>query len=216
MILKIIDANHVRLEQLGWTRKICCWNAHGCPLTMFFFVTMNDYKTMISISRNQFVNSQAFLKTHHGHRKDFITPRWLICPVSRSLFRPRERGMRSAGRESYWLKDNLPRIFWRVCWASMFSLRVEGSYFRGWSQQKFHWDSSRKNVHDILILWSLRCDDHFSDVPKLMNHFMTFVLCHDKSEIFHFFLPPVEDPRFWICKRRPSCDTPISELMLSF
>lgn len=69
----------------------------------------------------------------------------------------------------------------------MFSLRVEGSYFRGWSQQNFHWDSSRKNVHDILILWSLRCDDHFSDVPKLMNHFMTFVLCHDKSEIFHFF-----------------------------
>ena len=62
---------------------------------------------------------------------------WYV-PFSRSLFRPRERGMRSAGPGELcgWriICRGFPR---RVCWASMFSLRVEGSYFRGWSQQKF-------------------------------------------------------------------------------
>lgn len=33
---------NTKRDQISWTRKICCWNAHGCPLTMFFFVTMND------------------------------------------------------------------------------------------------------------------------------------------------------------------------------
>ena len=157
MILKIIDANRVRLEQLGWTRKICCWHAHGCPLTIGFC----DYerlKPMISISRNQFVNSQVFLKTHHGHHKDFITPRWLIFFPSPGAFSDlvKEECDPQVGRVNGWrdLAEN-PR---RVCWASMFFLRVEGLYFRGWSQQKFPgilngWCVFTKEC-GILILWS--------------------------------------------------------------